>query len=303
MTRQFYSYARRVSDCMIEIGSLQGSNDYLHGVKKNLNQPGQNRDCISSGEIRLEGLTFKYPGTKEPILENLNFIKPANSSLTIRGSSGSGKSTLVKLLNGFLKPTSGHIFIDGVDIVTIDKSYGRKVVSYLPQNTRLFNRPIIDNMLYGTKWSDPLEGRKQVEKVMKELGISSLFENVNLDHLAGKFGDKLSGGQRQAVHLIRIYLQDPKIVILDEPTTGIDHDHLKLVQHAIQKLAKQTNVILITHDPDFTVGQTLNLTQKESISPHISLYQSTANLDSIYLPHLNGPQPYSASKLWSYLIL
>lgn len=293
MTRQFYFYARRVSECMIEIGSLQGSNNYLQQMKKNVssntNNP-RNRDCISSGEIKFHDLTFQYPETKQPIIENLNYTKPANSSLTIRGSSGSGKSTLVKLLNGFLQPTSGQIFIDGVDLATIDKSYERQVVSYLPQNTRLFNRTILENMLYGTPYHhQPMEGREKVIELMAELGISELFTKVNLNHLAGKHGDKLSGGQRQAVHLIRIYLQTPKIIIFDEPTTGLDHEHLILVQEAIKKLAQRTNVILITHDPDFTVGETLHLTPTSS---------SKQKKMPIYQPQ---PLPYSRwSTMWSY---
>ena len=171
-------------------------------------------------------------------------------TITVEGM----KTTIIKLINGLLRPTSGKIYIDGVDLQTIDPSYERTVVSYLPQNTRLFNRPIIENMLYGTSKS-----KEQALVAMDRLGISDLFKKIDLSRPAGKNGDQLSGGQRQSVHLVRISLLNPKIIILDEPTTGIDQRHIGTIQNAIQQMSETINVILITHDPSFTVGTTLQL--------------------------------------------
>jgi len=256
MSRHFRSLARRVSETMIEIGSLALGNEYLQAIKTGTTPNGSKANFIHNGEIVFQNLSFKYPGTKATVFDHLNYVKPAGACLTIVGPSGSGKSTLIKMLNGFYTPTSGGIYIDGVNIRDVDRLYLRQAVSYLPQNTRLFNRSVLENMVYGTGHHP-----SEAVKVLEKLRVAKVFKNVDLHRNAGRFGDKLSGGQKQLVHLVRIYLSKPKIVILDEPTTGIDVEHRKYVKRAIKELAKEINVILVTHEKDMVLGETLNLAE------------------------------------------
>lgn len=258
MSRHFRSLTRRVIETVIEIGSLVGRDQFLESTRKSTIKNGTRRDFIKNGEVVFRNVDFRYGPDSPKILDNFQLHKEGNSSITIKGPSGCGKSTLIKLLNGYFTPESGQILIDGVDLREVDRYYLRDVVSYLPQGARLFDRPIIENMIYGTN-AKPLD----VVRVLRELGVEKIFNGVDLTRSAGRFGDKLSGGQRQVVHLVRIYLANPKIVILDEPTTGIDREHQKYIRRAIQALSATTNLILITHEKDFSVGKTVNF-NKES---------------------------------------
>lgn len=254
MSGHFRSLARRVAETMIEIGSLKVGGEYLEKVRRDTVPNGTRENFVNEGEVVFRNLSFKYPESGKAIIDGLNFKKSAGESLTILGPSGCGKSTLVKMLNGFYTPTNGSILIDGVDLRQADRLYLRRAVSYLPQNTRLFNRPILENMIYGTGKSS-----QDAINMLNSLGVSKIFKGVDLTRAAGRFGDKLSGGQKQVVHLVRICLSQPKMVILDEPSTGIDIKHRIYVKKVIQELSKRIPVILITHDSDMVIGKVLKL--------------------------------------------
>ena len=113
----------------------------------------------------------------------------------------------------------------------------------LIQHPRLFNRPIIDNIIYGTRYN-----RKEATKIIQKLNMSQVISSKDLNQLAGKYGDSLSGGQKQIVQLLRCYLSSAKIVLLDEPTSAIDPHHQKYVIEMIKELMKTRQVIMVTHD-------------------------------------------------------
>ena len=162
------------------------------------------------------------------------------------GSSGSGKSTLIKLIVGFYKPKSGEIQIDDKNIHDFDMDSYRSQISYIHQNTILFNRSVYENIIYGKDID-----RDKVNDLIRELKIDKIFDKLKdgIDTNVGVNGSNLSGGQRQCIHLLRALLIDNKILIMDEPTSAIDYEHKKTIMEVIEKVSKEKTLILITHDP------------------------------------------------------
>jgi ABC-type bacteriocin/lantibiotic exporter with double-glycine peptidase domain len=148
------------------------------------------------------------------------------------------------------EPTSGSIYIDDVDISTIDPNYIRENITYVNQNSRLFDKKIIENMVYGCNSLEACQ--THLKEIMRYPKIRQLYKNVDvLNGKAGSLGENLSGGQRQVVNIISGLINPSKILILDEPTNALDADLknevLAMIQHFRQY--KQC-IIIITHDRD-----------------------------------------------------
>jgi ABC-type bacteriocin/lantibiotic exporter with double-glycine peptidase domain len=146
----------------------------------------------------------------------------------------------------FHEVSKGTIYIDGVDISDMDTNTLRKNISYVNQNTKLFNKSIYENIQY----SNPNLTHAQIDQKVQELGIESIFKNIGKDFNAsvGIQGGKLSGGQRQVIIILRELLTPSKILILDEPTSAIDEENKKQIYQLIDKIGHEKTVIVITHD-------------------------------------------------------
>lgn len=234
---------RRTSEGLIFIGNLKESEEYLNQLNQQTVKDGKLTTFWSNGEIKFSDVYFKYHGSREDSLHNVRFSLKPKENLIIIGDTGSGKSTLLKLLTGFYQPYKGSVTIDSIKLTDIKKQCLRKHITYLSQNNRLFDRPIIDNIIYGTKYN-----RASAMKIIDKLDIVRILPHKNLLQMAGKHGDNLSGGQKQIVQLLRSYLLDSKIILLDEPTSAIDPQHKKYVIQLIHELMKHKQVIMVTHD-------------------------------------------------------
>jgi ABC-type multidrug transport system fused ATPase/permease subunit len=223
-------------------------------------------DIHITGNIEFRNVSFQYsnntdaidavlsPDNKESssssssspkILDNVSFkIKPRDR-VAIIGTNGSGKSTIIKLMCGFFKPTEGQILFDGMDIQQISRAHLRSKISVVSQKVVLFNRSIIDNICYGTNIP-----KEEAIKILDRLKIMEVFEKLpqGLETLAGSRGEKLSGGQRQIVYLLRSYLSNKPITIMDEPTAAVDAFHKNYVIQMINEMSKKTTLIVVTHD-------------------------------------------------------
>jgi len=206
---------------------------------------------LQFNKIVFENIYFKYPNTEKYIFENFNLTMNTNNNIIgIVGYSGIGKSTFMKMMMKLYKCDKGRILIDGKDIQTIDTEYLRNNITYINQNSKLFDKKIIENILYGCnnvsicqKHLEEIQKYKQIQKIFKEIDI----HNKN----AGLAGEKLSGGQRQVVNIVSGLINPTKILILDEPTNALD---IELKQEIIQLISdfkkyKQC-IIIISHDKD-----------------------------------------------------
>lgn len=185
--------------------------------------------------FRLEGI--KYQDILE--IEHLNI--PANKLTCIVGESGSGKTTLLKLLNKMISCSKGEIYYKDNPISTIDSIKLRREVVMLPQVPAIFTGTVRDNLLTGLKFSEkpPVNDEKLVE-VLKMVHLSKpLEENA----------DKLSGGEKQRLALGRVILMEPKIFLLDEPSSALDEDTERIIIEQLVHYTKQNNktLIMVTH--------------------------------------------------------
>ena len=168
----------------------------------------------------------------------------------ITGLSGNGKSSFVKLIMRLHECNSGAIYIDNQDIKMVDPFYIRQNITYVNQNARLFDRKIMDNILYGCK--DISVCNENLREILSYSKIQELYRNVDISRSdAGPLGENLSGGQRQVINIISGLINPTKILILDEPTNALDPElkrELLLILKNFRKYKKC--IMIITHDRD-----------------------------------------------------
>jgi len=205
---------------------------------------------LSFDNIRFQNVSFKYPTMDKPVFEH--YTKDVNLSdkiIGITGLSGNGKSSFVKLILRLHDCAGGTIFIDGQDIKTIDPSYIRENITYVNQNSRLFDRKILENILYGCKDIQKCNGH--LKEILAYDKIQELYRNIDMDAYAGALGENLSGGQRQVANLISGLINPTKILILDEPTNALDPNLKREVLSLIQHFRNYKKcIMIITHDRD-----------------------------------------------------
>jgi ABC-type bacteriocin/lantibiotic exporter with double-glycine peptidase domain len=202
-------------------------------------------------KIEFKDVYFRYKRTDEYMFKNLNLkIESSHNIVGITGLSGRGKSTLMKLLLKMHSCEKGSILVDGVDIKTIDPMYIRKKVVYVNQSSKLFDRKIVENMMYGCKDTDVC--KKYLDIVLSHPKISGLYKNLDINTgMAGPLGEKLSGGQRQIANIISGLVNESEILILDEPTNALDGELKKELLGLIDEFRQYKKcIVIITHDRD-----------------------------------------------------
>lgn len=206
---------------------------------------------LSFKEVVFENVSFKYQGTNEKIFNNLNMKLNTNkNTIGIVGYSGKGKSTFVKMMLKLYKCDTGKILIDGKDIQEIDTNYLRNNIIYINQNSKLFDKKIIENILYAC--NDLHVCKSHLDEIQKYKKIQELLKRIDIHNkTAGLAGENLSGGQRQIVNVINGLINPCKILILDEPTSALDGDLKNELLQLINDFKKhKQSIIIITHDRD-----------------------------------------------------
>ena len=196
------------------------------------------------GDFKFENVTFRYDDGKNDILKDFNLHIKKGESIAFVGESGGGKSTLLQLVVGFLKPTDGHIFIDGHDITEINLRSYRKHIAMVPQNTVLFSGSIRDNITYGMEVSN-----EKLEEIIEAACLKEVIAKLpdGLDTNVGEHGDMLSGGQKQRISIARALIRNPKVIILDEATSALDNKSEIHVQKAMKNLMKGRTTFMVAH--------------------------------------------------------
>jgi len=184
----------------------------------------------------------------QTVLNGLNLDIPAGEITAVIGPSGEGKSVLLKHIIGLMRPDSGQIEVDGESILNISRSQLNRIrekFGMLFQNAALFDSmSVFDNVAF------PLQEKTRLPKGEIELRVRSALEDVGLRNVNGKFPDELSGGMKKRVGLARALLLNPKIILFDEPTTGLD----PIIKRAIHQLIKETHkkfgftAVVVSHE-------------------------------------------------------
>jgi ATP-binding cassette subfamily C protein LapB len=197
------------------------------------------------GAIDFRNVSFSYPGQSAPSLHNLNFkIKPGEK-VAILGRIGSGKTTLEKLILGLYLPTEGAVLVDGIDLRQLDPAELRSQIGYVQQDVMLFYGTLRENITLGA----PLAQHQDIVNAAEIGGVLALVNQhpQGFDMLVGERGESLSGGQRQGVAIARAVINDPPILLLDEPTSSMDYSSEDDIKRRLTAYAADKTVILISH--------------------------------------------------------
>jgi ATP-binding cassette subfamily C protein LapB len=197
------------------------------------------------GDIEFRGVSFAYPGSEVPALNNVSFRIAAGERVGIIGRIGSGKTTIEKLLLGLYDASEGSIWIDGIDMEQIDPADLRRNVGYVPQDTLLFFGSLRDNIVYGAPYVDDAAMLRAAE-------IAGVTEFANrhpkgFDLPVGERGEGLSGGQRQAIAIARSLLLDPPILMMDEPSNALDNRSEEAFKQRLSSHLEGRTLLLVTH--------------------------------------------------------
>ena len=214
--------------------------------------------------IKLINVSYKYPGNNNDIIHNFNMDIREGERIVLVGDIGCGKSTLIKIILGLLKPTNGDLYLDGKNYKKIDQRNIFKKFGYITQNPVLFNRSIIDNIKFG----NPDVSRDEVVSLLEHFKLNDVFGKLEkgLDSLVGKNGSKLSGGQRQIIWFLRIYLHNPDILLMDEPTASLSLESKETLWNLIKQGFANKTIIMSSHD-DFLIKMAtrkVNMKQSET---------------------------------------
>lgn len=198
--------------------------------------------------LRLEEITFTYPGSKVPVISNLNLTINANTSIAFVGETGVGKTTIADIILGLLRPNDGRIIVDGIEITDVNLPRWQRNLGYIPQEIYLQDDTVIRNIAFGVP--DKNIDMKDVECAAKIANIHNFVVKELPNKYNTKIGERgvrLSGGQRQRIGIARALYHDPGVLVLDEATSALDGVTEKAVFTAIDNIAKTKTLIIIAH--------------------------------------------------------
>ena len=248
--------ANRINTYMTEIAYEQPSLDFVYenltdAMKTNKKMAAE-RAKVAGGalhlkkEIRLEGITFRYPDGDRNIFTDASMVIPKGKSVGIKGASGAGKSTIVDILLGLLHVQKGKITCDGANIFSNYESWLSQI-GYIPQSIYLIDESIRDNIAFGIDEREIDDAR--IREVAAEAQLLEFIDSLpeGLDTKIGDRGVRLSGGQRQRIGIARALYHNPEILVFDEATSALDNETEAALMGAINSFHGRKTMIIIAH--------------------------------------------------------
>lgn len=198
-----------------------------------------------TGHVRIEDVTFTYPGNDTAAVAGISLDVPAGSSLALVGETGSGKSTLAALVARLYDPDAGRITIDGIDLRDMRLADLAAVVGVVSQETYLLHTTVRENLRYAR----PDATDAEIETAARAAQVHDLIASLpdGYDTMVGSRGHRFSGGEKQRIAIARTLLRDPRVLVLDEATSALDTETERAVQRAFDELAKGRTTITIAH--------------------------------------------------------
>jgi ATP-binding cassette subfamily B protein len=197
------------------------------------------------GHLRLEDVTFAYPGSATAAIAGVSLDVPAGTSLALVGETGSGKSTIAALIARLYDPSSGRVTVDGVDVRDLRLTDLAGIVGVVSQETYLLHTTVLENLRY----AKPDATDEQIVAAAKAAQIHDMITSLpdGYDTMVGSRGHRFSGGEQQRIAIARTLLRDPRILVLDEATSALDTETERAVQRAFDELARGRTTITIAH--------------------------------------------------------
>lgn len=248
--------ANRINTYMTEIAYEQPSLDFVYenltNAMKTNKKMAAERAKVAGGalhlekEIRLEGITFRYPDGDRNIFTDASMVIPKGKSVGIKGASGAGKSTIVDILLGLLHVQKGEITCDGANIFSNYESWLSQI-GYIPQSIYLIDESIRDNIAFGIDEREIDDAR--IREVAAEAQLLEFIDSLpeGLDTKIGDRGVRLSGGQRQRIGIARALYHNPEILVFDEATSALDNETEAALMGAINSFHGRKTMIIIAH--------------------------------------------------------
>ena len=223
-------------------------NLYIREKDSNYNKS-NSTDISFKNEISIQSISFKYTQERGDVINNLNLKINKNTLTLITGSSGSGKSTLIELLTGILKPSNGKIKVDGLDINKNIVNW-QSNISYMPQDIYLLDDTILNNLVFDFNKSDI---KDEINEIIKKVNLYDLINKLpnKYNEILGEKAKNFSGGQIKRFGLARCLVKKRPILILDEPTAGLDKENTDSLIKLIKNISTDTTVVVVSHNNDF----------------------------------------------------
>ncbi len=205
--------------------------------------------------LEIKNITFRYSRIAPLILDNINLTLEKGEIGILLGKNGSGKTTLFKNILGIEKPESGSILYDGKDLLRLSRRERAGYIAYVPQDIQFGDLTVYDTVLMGRMAYFGLRAGKEDEKITEEV-----LNDMGLTELASRNANELSGGERQKIAIARALVQEPKLLIFDEPTGNLDIANEQLILKEAKKVAKEKGIGILTSLHD--LNQALDLGTK-----------------------------------------
>ncbi|MGC9402404.1 heme ABC transporter ATP-binding protein/permease CydC [Vibrio genomosp. F10 str. 9ZC157] len=193
--------------------------------------------------IQFQSISFQYPGSEQLVLNNINLDIASNERIAIVGQTGSGKSTLLQLLNRYWDPKQGRISIAGLPLTQWNESQLRSSVSVVSQRVDILNGTLRDNLLM----ANPSAHDDTLSNVLNQVQLDKLLEDLGLDAWLGDGGRQLSGGEKRRIGIARAILHNAPILLLDEPTEGLDKQTEQQIMDLLESHFVDKTVLFVTH--------------------------------------------------------
>ena len=230
---------------------------------------------IITGKFELKQVDFYYPNGHHA-LKSINMVIQPNKITALVGLSGAGKSTLISLLDKFYQPASGHIQLDGIDLEHIDTQYLRDHIGLVLQKNHIFQGTIFENIRYG-------KTDASLEDVMHAAKKASIHEQIlQLPHAYDADALMLSGGQQQRIALARMFLKNPPIIFLDEPTASLDAIASEQIKQSLDQIKQGRTVIIISHSLSQIIDADYTYVMKEGHIAEHGEHNTLYHQDGVY---------------------